>query len=421
MLIVPVTARAGTVKVTVVGEEATTAASTAPTLTTGSAPVLRFVPVTTTELPSDATAGVKLVIFGSTLKTTVLAPVPIAFVMLTGPVAAAAGTTTCSDVAVTAVGTAGAPPLNVTRRAPVRFLPAIFTEVPGTPTAGANAVARGGCTTVRAVALSAAPSSVVTPIFPVTAPSGTRNRSSAGVLDTIDPGGTVNAPTFTTGSPVAARRFVPVTSTIVALPPTTLGGVKPAIAGGTLKLATLAAVPIAFVMLTGPVSAPGGTTTWSDVAVTAVGSADAPPPNVTRVAPVRFVPVIFTGVPASPDAGANAVARGGCTTVRFVALTTAPPIVVTPIFPVTAPSGTRTFSNVGVLDTIDPGGTVNAPIFTPGSPVAARRAVPLTAISSGLPATAWPGVKLLIAGSTLKIAVLAPVPTGLVTLTGPAS
>ena len=51
----------------------------------------------------------------------------------------------------------------------------MVTSVPTGAAAGANAVARGGCTTVRSVALSAVPSTVVMLIFPVVAPSGTRN------------------------------------------------------------------------------------------------------------------------------------------------------------------------------------------------------------------------------------------------------
>ncbi len=250
------------------------------------------------------------VIFGSTLKITVLVPLPTPLVMLTGPVSAPAGTTARRDVAVTAVAVTVTGPVNVTSVAPVRFVPVIITVVPTVAAAGVKAVARGGCTTVRSVALSAAPSTVVTPIFPVTAPSGTRNCKSVSVLDTIDPGGTANAPTFTAGSPVGARRLVPVTSMTV-VPPTALGGVKLVIFGATLKLAALGAVPIALVTLTGPVSAPAGTTARNDVAVTAVGVTVTGPVNVTAVAPVRFVPVIITVVPTGAAAGANVVARGG--------------------------------------------------------------------------------------------------------------
>src|SRR5205807_5574140 len=104
MLIVPVTARGGIVNCTSVVDDETTATSTVPTLTIGSAlPVLRLVPRTITTPSSSPTAGVKLVTFGSTLKVTALGAVPMALVMLTGPVRAPGGTTARSDVAVTAV------------------------------------------------------------------------------------------------------------------------------------------------------------------------------------------------------------------------------------------------------------------------------------------------------------------------------
>src|SRR6185436_16972432 len=78
IVIFPVTARAGTVNVTSVGDEATTTAATVPTFTIGSTPpVWRFVPFTTTALSRDATGGVKPVILGSSLKIAVLVVVPI--------------------------------------------------------------------------------------------------------------------------------------------------------------------------------------------------------------------------------------------------------------------------------------------------------------------------------------------------------
>ena len=154
-------------------------------------------------------------------------------------------------------------------------------------------------------------------------------------------GGTTKAPTFTAGAPVNARRLVPVTSmSVVVLPPTALDGVKLVIFGATLKISVLAPVPTPFVMLTGPVTAPAGTTAFSDVAVTAVGVTGPAPLNVTPVAPVRFVPVIVTSAPTGPVAGANAIARGGCTTVRSVALSAVPSTVMMLILPVVAPNGT---------------------------------------------------------------------------------
>src|SRR5262249_21818293 len=383
----------------------------APTFTTG-APVAarRFTPLTSTSpalpaLPPTALAGVNPDIVGATLKLAALTPVFTPSVILTGPVNAPSGTTTRNDVALPLVGPTGAAPVNVTPVAPTRFVPAIVRVVPTGPAAGVNAVARGGCTTVRFAALTAVPSTVVTLIFPVTAPIGTRNVRSVGVLDRIDPGGTTIAPTFTTGAPVAARRFTPLTSTspaLPALPPTALAGVNPDIVGATLKLAALTPVFTPSVILTGPVNAPSGTTTRNDVAVTFVGPTGAAPVNVTPVAPTRFVPAIVRVVPTGPAAGVNAVARGGWPPARFVALSAVPATVVTLISPVTAPIGTRNVRSVGVLDTIAPGGTTNAPTFTVGVPVTARRLVPLTITSVVLPANALAGTKPVIFGSTLN-------------------
>ena len=57
------------------------------------------------------------------------------------------------------------------------------------------------------------------------------------------------------------------TVTGAALPPTTESGVKPVIFGATRKLTVLAVVPIAFLRVTGPVTAPVGTNAFRDVAV----------------------------------------------------------------------------------------------------------------------------------------------------------
>ena len=157
------------------------------------------------------------------------------------------------------------------------------------------------------VALCAAPSTVVTLIFPVTAPSGTLNCSCVAVLGMSSPGGTIVAPDLHRRRPGQRAQVRPRdVDRSVALPPTALPGVKLVIFGATLKLTVLGAVPTRFVMLTGPVSAPAGTTACSDVAVTLVGATDpAAPANVTPVAPARFVPVIVTAVPTGPAAGAN--------------------------------------------------------------------------------------------------------------------
>ena len=157
------------------------------------------------------------------------------------------------------------------------------------------------------------PSTVVTLIFPVTAPSGTWKCRSVSVLDRIKPAGTATSPILTTGCPVAARRLVPDTMISSVLPATAPAGgaVKLVIFGSTLKTIALGAVPVALVRLTGPVSAPAGTVAVTVVAVVAVGVTVTGPVNVTLVGPAKFVAVITTVAPTGAAAGMNAVARGG--------------------------------------------------------------------------------------------------------------
>ena len=64
------------------------------------------------------------------------------------------------------------------------------------------------------------------------------------------------------------------------------------------------------------------------------------PLTVTAVAPVKFVPLIVTLVPAGPVAGVNVVIVGGLSTVKLLALVAVPPGVVALSGPVVAPAGT---------------------------------------------------------------------------------
>ena len=64
------------------------------------------------------------------------------------------------------------------------------------------------------------------------------------------------------------------------------------------------------------------------------------PLNTTAVAPVKFVPVIVTPVPAGPLAGVKLAIVGAGITVKLVALVAVPPGVVTLNGPVVAPVGT---------------------------------------------------------------------------------
>src|SRR5258706_538097 len=64
------------------------------------------------------------------------------------------------------------------------------------------------------------------------------------------------------------------------------------------------------------------------------------PPNSTTVAPVRLEPLIVTEVPTGPLVGENDEIVGAPMTVNVAPLVSAPPGVVTLIFPVVAFAGT---------------------------------------------------------------------------------
>ena len=65
------------------------------------------------------------------------------------------------------------------------------------------------------------------------------------------------------------------------------------------------------------------------------------PLNRTAVAPVKFVPLIVTLVPAGPLVGVKLVIVGAlAVTVKLLALVALPPGVVTLSGPVVAPAGT---------------------------------------------------------------------------------
>jgi hypothetical protein len=105
----------------------------------------------------------------------------------------------------------------------------------------------------------------------------------------------------------------------------------------TVKLLALVVLPPDVVTLTGPVVAPAGTVAWIVVAEFTVKLA-ALPLNPTAVAPVKFVPVMVTTVPAGPLAGVKLVIAGA--TVKLPALVAVPPGAVTLSGPVVAPAGT---------------------------------------------------------------------------------
>ena len=113
----------------------------------------------------------------------------------------------------------------------------------------------------------------------------------------------------------------------------------------TVKLLALVAVPPGVVTLIGPGVAPDGTVAWIVVGELTVYVA-LTPLNVTDVAPVKLVPLIWTLVPTGPLAGLKFVIVGGLSTVKLLELIAVPPGVVTRSGPVAAPEGTLAWISV---------------------------------------------------------------------------
>ena len=104
-------------------------------------------------------------------------------------------------------------------------------------------------------------------------------------------------------------------------------------------MTTLMALPPGVVTEIGPLLAPFGTVAVIVCESTTVKTAVLPP-NITLVAPVKFVPVIVTCVPTGPLGGVKLVIVGAGMTLKLVPLVAKPPGVVTVIGPEVAPVGT---------------------------------------------------------------------------------
>ena len=147
---------------------------------------------------------------------------------------------------------------------------------------------------------------VVTAIAPVVAPIGTVAVILVALL-------TVKLVTVIPlkETAVAPVKLDPVIVTVELIGP--LEGEKEVIVGGgsTVKLVVLVPVPLAVVIVIGPVVVPTGT-----VAVICVGESTTKfgaliPLKLTAVAPVKSVPVITTVDPIAPDEGVIASIAGG--------------------------------------------------------------------------------------------------------------
>jgi hypothetical protein len=210
--------------------------------------------------------------------------------------------------------------------------------------------------TVKSVALVAVFPATVTVIFPVVAPAGTDVVILVAVLAAAVAVVPLNRTVLFAG---VVLKFVPVIVTVVPIGPE--AGLKLVIVGSagvvTVKSVALVAVLPATVTVILPVVAPAGTVVVILVVVLAVAVAVVPL-NLTVLlvgVALKFVPVIVTVVPATPDVGVKEVIVGDVpvVTVKSAALCTVTQFIVTEILPVVANAGTDVSIVVVVLaDTV---------------------------------------------------------------------
>src|SRR5437016_9382182 len=190
----PVVAPAGTVAVIEV-PETTVKVAVVPLKATAIAPV-KPLPVTVTTVPARPLTGLKPVIAGAgagagagaaagaeTVKGMGRLPIPPGLVTVISPVVAPVGTAVRMAVSDRTEKTA-CTPLKETLVAELNPVPAMVTGVPMEPDAGVNPPTEGAGTTVKRSALNAVvgtvPTSVVTPMGPLWAPTGTTAETCVG-------------------------------------------------------------------------------------------------------------------------------------------------------------------------------------------------------------------------------------------------
>lgn len=203
--------------------------------------------------------------------------------------------------------------------------------------------------TVKLFTELALPVGVLTEILPLVAPWGTVAVIWAALFTVKD----AVVPLKETA--VAPVKFVPLIVTDVPTWPEV--GLKSPIVGPALvmvKLPVDVALPFGVVTLIFPVVAPLGTLAVTCVALFTVKEVVFPL-NATEVAPLRFVPVMATEVPACPLLGVKLemVGADAEVTVNVVPEVAVPPVVVTENFPVLAPVGTVAVIRAALLTAKD--------------------------------------------------------------------
>jgi len=299
----PLVAPLGIFTLSWVSDVAQNVVAAVPLILTPVVPV-KFAPVIVTVAPVVPLPGEKLLIVGAPaevgVKLLLLQSVPFGVFTLIQPLSAPPGTVAVICVPDTTAKLAGTRK-KVTTVAPLKFVPVIVTVVPIVPLAGVNELMCG--VTVKLAADAAEPKELVSVIGPLVAPLGTLALNCESEMAHIVVAG---VPLKLT--PVAPVKFVPVSVTVQPADP--LAGENDVIVGRPADSTVnglplkLQPVPQGVVTLSEPVVAPPGTVAVICVSESSVKLAAARL-NATRVAPVKFIPVIVTVVPAGPLLGAK--------------------------------------------------------------------------------------------------------------------
>ena len=273
--------------------------------------VPKVVPVIVTDDPTAPEVGLRLMMCGATVKLMLLLVTPPT-VTTTFPVVAPDGTGTTMLPALQLVGVACVP-LKVTALAPCvapKVVPVIVTDDPTAPEVGLRLLMCG--ITVKLNPWLATPPTVTT-TFPVVAPDGTGTT----MLVALQLIGVADVPlNVTVLVPCVVPKFDPaIVTDVPTAPEFGVNLFMIGAGGGTITVnseALLAWLPT--VTTTLPVIAPLGTGTTMLVALQLVAVPVEIPLNVTVLVPCvapKFVPVIVTGAPTTPEEGARLVMLGG--------------------------------------------------------------------------------------------------------------
>jgi hypothetical protein len=235
---------------------------------------------------------------GTTVKLTALLFTPLADTT-TFPVVAPAGTVAVMLVALQFV-TLAAIPLNVTIPLPwvdPKFVPVIVIAALVAPVVIDRLVMLGAGTTVKLIPLLFTPLANTT-TFPVVAPAGTVTAMLVALqLVTL-----AEVPLkVTVPLPWLDPKLVPVIVTVALTAPVVIDRLEMLGVGRTVKLTPLLFTPLTRTT-TFPVIAPFGTvaTIWPSLQLVEVAAVPLKVTVLSFCAPLKFVPVIVTELPAAP-------------------------------------------------------------------------------------------------------------------------